>query len=455
MLDSYLTATAAKVHLTAAGMATLMHEATSPNAVALRDEVLALLNQSKGESKAVQGRRTRRPQQAEVVRHQQTLEAILGDLILASGNQASLGYCYRSKNRQGFTDSGTKASSRAFEWQIAALKARGLIDLIDGLTGLDDFDGDVYVWFRRATRLRATPDLLAIAQRHGISAANLKDHYVKRQKGSNALVQLRNGHTKDNKGKTQSCPDNETTRALRGQIARVNAIYAGHKITGIPTDKVRLRRVFNRADERGFRYNKGGRLYDDFQGMLGAERAKILIDGEPVIELDLKASQLTILHGITEAELPEGDPYWVKDVPRGVVKAIVTTMIGLGHSNPTRWSPKSKAGLLEELGGDEPMVPRRFGRLYPMKATASKVLRRLPGLYSLTPGRMDWADLQFIESEILLATILELGEEHGIPALPVHDSIIVPRSAEEVARACLGAAFERLAKRKPIIEAKL
>ena len=53
------------------------------------------------------------------------------------------------------------------------------------------------------------------------------------------------------------------------------------------------------------------------------------------------------------------------------------------------------------------------------------VLRDLTGITS--------AKLQFVESKAIVATMLRLKRDHDIPALPVHDSLIVPRSAYHVA----------------------
>lgn len=450
MLDNHLSAEATKDHLTAARMATLLYEAKNSNAVAFRNEVLPLLYEGKLKVARAGGNRVRKAQEQERVVHQQTLDALLADLIWASGHVEARGYCFRSANRQEFTSAGTKASSRVYEWQAATLEAIGLIDRRMGYKGVDDWEGEIYEAYRRATRLRATPGLVAMALHHGIHRDNLADHYLKLRAKITAPVVLKAGNYPGGKGKRLKVPNTAQAASIRGEVERINAIYDRHQFEGLPQPQVY--RLFNCADEEGFSFNKGGRLYGDFQSISPEQRKDVRIDGQPVVELDLKASHLTVLHGITNTPMPEGDLYDIQGLPRAVVKAVVTIMMGRGRTDLSKWSARNKEELLIKLSDEQPMDPKVFGKLYPMKATATKVLNRHPVLSHLAAGRLDWADLQYLESQVLVATILELGEKHGIPALPVHDSIIVPRKATELSHTCLARTFERISGQIPKIK---
>ncbi|WP_234855282.1 hypothetical protein [Paracoccus everestensis] len=452
MLDTNFATDATKDHLTAARMATLLREAKSPNAVAFREQVLAMLYGVRTTAVEAAGKRYRRPQQEEAAGHARTLDAILCDLLWASDHAEALGFCYRSANRQAFTDGGTKASSRAYEWQVPVLVSAELIDVRVGYTAWDDFDGDSVVLFRRATRMRATPALMAIAQRHGISADNLTDHYHKLTSKLTRLVVLRAGKTAGGRGQMLRYPDTEKAASIWSEVERINAIYSRHQFVGLPQPQVY--RLFNCADADGFAFNKGGRLYGEFQNTSKERRKDVTIDGQPVVELDLKASHLTALYGVTNTPMPEGDPYSIEGLPRAVVKGAVTAMIGLGHTALTRWSSKSMAILLADLGTEQPLDAKTFSRRYPARMVAEKVLKRHPVLRHLSPNTLDWADLQFTEGEVLVKVILQLGEEHDIPALPVHDSIIVPKDGAEIARTCLGATFKAVTGQLPMIEMK-
>ena len=49
---------------------------------------------------------------------------------------------------------------------------------------------------------------------------------------------------------------------------------------------------------------------------------------------------------------------------------------------------------------------------------------------------------QFLESEILVSVLLRLGEA-GITALRIHDAVLVPQSAVEIARATMLDVFKQ------------
>lgn len=450
MLDCHLTATASKDHLLAARMATLMHEATSSEAIALREEVLIQLNRSKQELR--KGHRQRVAHEKELLTQRSTLDAILADLIAASSHLEALGYTYRRSKRQDFTDSGTKASSRSYEWQMDALERLELVDRKIGLSAKDDFDGTEYVAYRRATRFRATPKLLSIARRHDITSENINQHYFKNSFKLLSPIVLKARNTTTSTGKALRCPDTRQVRQLRGQVEQVNTIYARHRFDG--TQSPQVYRVFNCGDMDGYSFNKGGRLYAEFQRMPQECRQRLRIDGKATVELDLKASQLTILYGITATDMDEGDPYCITGLPRAVTKTVITTMIGLGHTNLSRWPTGTAVRLQHELTILDGGAKNRFNKAYPIKATAERVLMHHPVLHHLSPGQMDWADLQFIESEILITCILRLGEEHDVPALPLHDSIIIGEDHTDLAYRILSETFKQKVGRSAVIEKK-
>lgn len=300
--------------------------------------------------------------------------------------------------------------------------------------------------------MRATPALIAMAQRHGISPDNLTDHYHKLTPKLTRLVVLRAGNHTGGKGQTLRYSNTNKAASIWSEVERINAVFAQHRFEGLPQPQVY--RLFNCADAEDFDFNKGGRLYGEFQNTSREQRKAAEIDGKPVVELDLKASHLTALYGVTKTSMPEGDPYNVEGLPRAVVKGTVTAMIGLGQAALRRWSSKSKEALLADLGREQLLDAKTFSRRYPAKMVAERVLKRHPVLHHLSPNTLDWADLQFLESEVLVKVILQLGEEHGIPALPVHDSIMVPKDAAEIARTCLGTTYKAITGQMPMIETK-
>ena len=70
-----------------------------------------------------------------------------------------------------------------------------------------------------------------------------------------------------------------------------------------------FRRLFHEGDIKGFDFQWGGCLYgvEDFnyQVMKKTDRPNLLINGEPISEIDINASYLSILHGVSGYALPD------------------------------------------------------------------------------------------------------------------------------------------------------
>ena len=69
-------------------------------------------------------------------------------------------------------------------------------------------------------------------------------------------------------------------------------------------------------------------------------------------------------------------------------------------------------------------------------------------------GDLDWAKLQFEESECFIECLLELGREHGVTGLPIHDSLIVAQRHQELAERCLKEAYRRRLGYIPVVRLK-
>jgi hypothetical protein len=67
---------------------------------------------------------------------------------------------------------------------------------------------------------------------------------------------------------------------------------------------------------------------------------------------------------------------------------------------------------------------------------------------------MPWSygHLMFIESRVVITTMLRLAREHNIPAVPVHDSLIVPRSKEAIAERIFDEQFTAIIGVKPTLK---
>ena len=62
-----------------------------------------------------------------------------------------------------------------------------------------------------------------------------------------------------------------------------------------------------------------------------------------------------------------------------------------------------------------------------------------------------WGDLQFLEAQAVIGTMLTLMRAHGVPSLSMHDGLIVPRSKADLAKAVLAREFHRVVGVEPML----
>ena len=84
-----------------------------------------------------------------------------------------------------------------------------------------------------------------------------------------------------------------------------------------------------------------------------------------------------------------------------------------------------------------------------MTSLEPAILDHFPMLVDWPSQKVTWADLMFIESEIIIGTMLELMHSYGIPCFSVHDSIIVRKSDQQIAMETLKDQFFRRANIEP------
>ncbi len=206
------------------------------------------------------------------------------------------------------------------------------------------------------------------------------------------------------------------SRELEAEVREINEFIEGHDLQhGVHHG---YRRIFNCGDAPDFAWNKGGRLYsqgESYQQLSQADRLKMLIDGEPVVEIDIRASFLTILHALRGRHLDlSRDPYAVAGLPRNVIKAWIT--MTLGHDRfHTRWPREISKDWQEEHPGGE-----KLGKVHPVRKVQEAVLSALPVLADWPEQDLTCFDLMYLESEALSRTMLRLKRERarGLPERP-------------------------------------
>lgn len=213
----------------------------------------------------------------------------------------------------------------------------------------------------------------------------------------------------------------EAVRHHQQTVLRLNGHLSRHTLadaSGAPVETT-LRRIFT-GD-----LSSGGRLYADYQSLPEADRLRCTIDGEPVCEIDLKASHVAILAALYRhpQRLPK-DPYaaisWVQTPNlRKAAKNLVQCIIHAPGGRPSRF-PKQQDGT-------------KFRTKY--RLGNASVSDLLPAIFEVMPF-LDGSPcltlpLQFIEAETMIA-VLERCLCEGLVAFPIHDSILVRRSDEEL-----------------------
>lgn len=136
--------------------------------------------------------------------------------------------------------------------------------------------------------------------------------------------------------------------------------------------------------------------------------------------------------------LPAGDPYAELEVPRAAAKQWVMESLGKGRPSQ-KWAQSSKA---------LPVAAEDVARV------AAQVLQRLPclrdptGVVPAALVRQIGQAARFLVSPYLMAVeaaamtaAMQGLRGQGILALPVHDSLIAPATAEGPARQAIEAAY--------------
>lgn len=345
-----------------------------------------------------------------------TVEAIASELVDSDG------WMWYTTRHGDYT--GHRITFRHVEAAMNAMASADLIERIDGNSQgrVIPFDTSKKFYERRAPRVRATQKL-----RDMLDGIAFTSEWRKQAPKLMEPIELRTDSTWGAGGKLKgqklALPATARVAELARDVASLNTFIGGFNIDGC--DAPTWRRIFHLPKDvplESYGFDLGGRLYAPYQAMPKDERDAITFDGQPSVEVDVRASHLTILlhwHGIDVDDDPETDPYLTEGPQTGwwrdAVKAYITAMCGKG-SKPTRWPAQAAKDFSDRWGGP----------IMPLHHIADAVERAYPSLKTVNDPLL-WARLQYAESE---AMMYALGVLHGLgmPALPIHDALRVPTS---------------------------
>lgn len=385
----------------------------------------------------------------------EALGALMADLVGRDEGDSG-GWLYRSMGPKSFT--GQAVGYKPFNTIYSAMLKAALVQQHRGnrvwMASEIAASGRSPAW-QRATRFRSTARLREWLSERDITRAKWSSHFERAtaaapRPDSFMPVVLRAEKPPRRMGRFRG-RDIPITRStpkvgeLSARMDRINAYLAGAVVD--PFGPVVLRRIFACGDDARHGWNQGGRLYaigsEPYQTAKREKRRNITINGQPTTELDIQASHLTILAALGQVPRFSGDPYEIDGFPRPVVKQWVNMTLSHGKRHPS-WPQEAVEGFSKH-GID-------LKAEYPIKSTGDAILRHLPILQEDGSAvAVGWGELQFRESEVVLATMEALAFEHNVPALPVHDSLIVPVGARDLATAALMDEWHRAFNITPVI----
>jgi hypothetical protein len=235
------------------------------------------------------------------------VEAFLADLLMAHTGKHPKRWVYRALRPEGFT--GGTVGYKTFKPLQQALRDLGLVEHTPGVdqwsAGFGDGeDGSAgLVANRWAARFRATPNLLKLSASHGVKPSIAAEHFtfgLPKQPLQKRAASKRDAYGNKAHGKLMKFEHTETSFKLEADVRELNEYLDQQAIEGgVHRGYVR---IFQNGNDPAFDWNLGGRLYSqpagdtNYQQLKGTQRRRMTINGARVVEVDIRASYLTIFH---------------------------------------------------------------------------------------------------------------------------------------------------------------
>jgi hypothetical protein len=369
-----------------------------------------------------------------------TIGALLGDLLRAMASARAEDTIYRSLKAETF--SGDSVPYRTFVAVVEALEGMTLIEKHTGkqrvTRNLFDPEGKPFATGGTATRFKATQNLKDIYAEAGIRPEQVTAHFRQQLPAYPITLKAASKRVGGEKIRGSQMRFERTSRTdqLSEEVKNINAFL--DQFTLEPCLFSGFKRGFNEGDTPNFDWNKGGRLYCqgsyNYQLEKSRSRLEMTIDGEPVVEVDVRASYLTVLHGVLRKPFnPQQDPYQLDGIPRPLAKDwTVATLGSLKHLS--RWP----ARLSDKYFDDHGVKPSKIAAVWQVRAAMET---RHPILKDWGQLSVTWADLMFYESEAMLGAMERL-RTMGIPSYPVFDALIVRQRDQEQAMWALKSSYK-------------
>jgi hypothetical protein len=377
----------------------------------------------------------------------EAVERFVGDLLRAKAGTTAPVRLYHAIGKSSFNQDPVRYD--VFSKVLEGLKVLELVGHQKGRTRFrkTEFDpGEVVsvTMHGHASRFWARGNLLKLAKHSGIDSTNVDQHFTPEPpKHPLVLRDFASGRGRDReKGRIiRNYKHTPETERLEADVRELNEFLARFTLTG--GTLYGYTRVFNNHSwKAGGRLSSGGEY--SYQQMSEPERLQMTINGAPVAEIDIKASQLTIYHAMVGQPLEgSSDPYVLAGIDREIAKR--WTVASFGSTKPlTRWPPEMAAKYKKETGKD-------LGNQAKAKDVSRRMLEVFPALRKLENYSDIWAELQFREAEAVIGTMLILMRKHGVPSYSMHDGIIVPMWKARLAKNVLMREFHHVVGVEPML----
>jgi len=398
--------------------------------------------------------RQRKHKEQDELQFDRTVALILGDLLLAhdegirnTGEKSNNSLSYHPMSANYFTD--LIVGYQTFRQIVNGLNGLGLIAIYDGKNSrpLDWGEGVKTYFGGLATRFKPLQPLIDKTAEYGLSEEAFHEHFHIIMP-SNVVEVRASKEAGGKRGKKMKLSSFPRSQQIINDITAINDFLSTFTYEGIVFTG--LRRLFNESDRDNFDFNLGGRLYPSgslgYMGMNSLERSSITINQEAIVEIDINASYLTILHALKGIAMPDAeDMYAIGGLPREVVKKWITITLGADNFH-AKWLKGNIKDFKETC--------ESYDASMTAKAVERVVLEHFPLMRDWPKQEVRWSNLMFIESEVIISTMQELMLKHQVPSLPVHDCIIVRKSDQELAMRVLSEQFKIIVGIEPRLKVK-
>jgi len=297
----------------------------SPEAKSLVDDIINIIAKSE--------KRQRARKADEVPVFKSAVGLIIGDLLIGFHTREA-GWSYLSMSTSAFSD--RPVGYKTFKPIVETLEAVGLIEVSLGRNSKNiQFDKSDKVTYSPgfATRFKPTPLLVSMAEKAGVEGEAVTKHFPPQLPKQVIEVRARsiNNRGRNIKGRKLRFTHTDKSKATEAEVKELNRFLVSFDLDGAGFSG--FRRMFHEGDIQGFDFQWGGRLYGvgdfNYQVMKKTDRPNLLINGEAISEIDINASYLSILHGISGYALPDReDIYDIGSVDRRVIKIWISTTMG-------------------------------------------------------------------------------------------------------------------------------